>query len=65
VRINLVVFKVSSKLSAPASTSLSLESRLGLVRRHRRRNMLRQIGPPALAMSILLLGAISGLAAVR
>jgi hypothetical protein len=62
-----VVLKVQSKFPAPAGTFLSLESRLGLVRRRRRRNMLRQlaIGPLALAMSILLLGAISGMAAVR
>ena len=47
--------------------SLSLELRLGLVRRRRRRNMLRRlaIGPLVVAMSILLLGAISGMAAVR
>jgi hypothetical protein len=63
-----MVSKVRSTFPNPASrTSLSLESRLGLVRRRRRRNMLRQlaIGPLALAMSILLLGAISGMAAVR
>jgi hypothetical protein len=47
--------------------SLSLEARLRLVRGHRRRNMLRQhaIGPLAVAMAILMLGAISGMAAVR
>jgi hypothetical protein len=46
---------------------LTLDARLGLVRRRRRRNMLRQlaIGPLVVAMSILLLGAISGMAAVR
>jgi hypothetical protein len=46
---------------------LTLEARLGLVRRRRRRNMLRQlaIGPLALVMSILLLGAITAIAAVR
>jgi hypothetical protein len=46
---------------------LTLDARLGILRRRRRRNMLRQlaIGPLAFAMSILVLGAISGMAAVR
>jgi hypothetical protein len=48
--------------------SLSLESRLGLVRRRRRRNVLRQlaVGPlVAVAISIAGLGAISAIAALR
>jgi len=46
---------------------LTLDARLGLLRRRRRHNMRRQlaIGPLVLAMSILLLGAISSMAAVR
>jgi hypothetical protein len=48
--------------------SLSLESRLGLVRRHRRRNMLRQLAVRplvAVALLILGLGVISAVAALR
>ena len=57
----------SASLPVQTHPLLTLEARLGLVRRRRRRNMLRQlaIGPLALAMSILLLGAISGMAAGR
>ena len=47
--------------------SLTLEARLGLVRRRRRGIAVRRlaIGPMVVVMSILLLGAVSGVAALR
>ena len=48
-------------------TFLSLDSRLGMLRRRRRRTVLRQfaVGPLLLGMSILLLAAFGGMATLR
>ena len=46
---------------------LAFEDRLGLVRRRRRSNVVRRlaIGPLLVGVSVVLIGAVSGVAAVR